>query len=1204
MSLSTLDYLNLSAVAYLDFDKLSIGKNIAQLIKDEAIPKNDLNKKSELSALKNESNPLRSWKLIAQSPSSVSEVKVVNYRGYKRKEVVTHSIPFSCTAFQNPETGEIVFAFRGTNNIKDWGTDIQIASFVPQVFIRQFQQAKDFVFNTLNEHGPVCYETEDAMFKALNQNSNVSFTGHSLGGGLAQYMTYVTSDMESGDIGAKSVTFNGVGIGQNTWDIEIWNNGYKYNSTNHINSGDLTGNYGMRLGRQVYHVDALSGVRAQSVNVKVLTTMLMYKVYSLTGKNHNVDYLAKIENIQKGLKDGDEYRSTMLAYAGLFGGGGGSDIARYHMLDTLIDRTTGDVTDTVEENVAGLAKLDKDKIEKLLGAIKVIEVAKIEGNYKESLLTNKLPFYKWKEHRSDRYEGMPGSPSAKENGKFRHSYTDAQIGYANYVLKEFERMFSSGEYKDIEVIFQKAQAEQNRRIDPLVFDLDGDGITTVSLEESNAFFDLDNNGFAEKTSWVGAREGLLAYDKNGDGIINGGNELFGDRTLMKDGKTLASSGFMALAEYDNNKDGKIDSNDIIYALLRIWQDSDGDGIASAGELKQLVDLGIVSIGLSYNNTGVTDGANNIQVRTGTFTLADGSTRMTGEYLLNRNPVYSVDSSQVEISDDVALLPNVQGAGNVGSLHKAIMQDESGSLRGLVNQFIAEKDVAKREALAEDILARWAGVGSVDPKSRGDAFDARKLAVLEKFFGAEFQGSPNANSAPLLKSSYTKLFEVVYVSLVSQAQLKDIVNSVTDDNDEVSFEKAKQIIDDAISRDSVAGVSLLSEFVRAMKYYGLKSSEGFIVLRSYYVGKSAEYSRIIDFAGEQVLLGTASGDSLSVGSQYTLIDGDSGNDWLRGDAGNDTLIGGTGNDALHGGKGDDLYIFNKGDGVDYIEETDGVDTLQFGEGISPEDILVTRTTVSSGYTANYNLELSIKGTNDKVTITRQLGYGDSAGQKDAPGQAVERIAFADGTIWTQDTIYQMLHNRTGSDGGDTLVAYDDGAVEYHGLDGNDTLHGGIADDLLYGDSGNDWLRGDAGNDTLIGGTGNDALHGGKGDDLYIFNKGDGVDRIYDMNGLADEVRLKHKLQDVIFERRSDDLVVYMPGSLDSVVIDSWYRGDNYKIETFTSEDGKFSTHTQIESLIQAMSTFQKDTGMTWQQALSSQPSQVESIVTQYWTAPTA
>ena len=737
MTLDTRTYLNLSALAYIDFNKSLTGLTIKDLIERKAVPEKDLNS-PELSALQDPSNPLRSWKVIAQSPSSVSEVKVVNYRGYKRKEVVTRSIPFSCTAFQNPETGEIVFAFRGTNNIKDWGTDIQIASFVPQVFIRQFQQAKDFVFNTLNEHGPVCYETQDAMFKALNQNSNVSFTGHSLGGGLAQYMTYVTSDMESGDIGVKSVTFNGVGIGQNTWDIEIWSNGYRYNSTNHINSGDLTGNYGMRLGRQVYHADALSGVRAQSVNVKALTTMLMYKVYSLTGKNRNVDYLAKIKNIQKSLKDGDEYRSTMLAYAGFFGGGGGSGIARYHMLDTLIDRTTGNITDTIEENAAGLAKLDQDKIEKLIGAIKVIEVAKREGNYKESLLTNKLPFYKWKEHRSGRYEGMPGNPPAKEYGKAKYSYTDAQIGYANYVLKEFERMLSSGEYKDIEVIFQKAQAEQNRRIDPLVFDLGGDGITTVSLEESNAFFDLDNNGFAEKTSWVGVKEGLLAYDKNGDGVINGGNELFGDRTLMKDGKTLASSGFAALTEYDDNKDGKIDSNDVIYALLRIWQDADGDGIASAGELRRLVDLGIVSIGLSYSNTGVTDSANNIQVRTGTFTLADGSSRTVGEYLLNRNPVHSVDSSPIEISDGVALLPNVQGAGNVGSLHKAIMQDKSGSLRSLVEQFITEKDIAKREALTEDILTHWAGADSVDPKSRGDVFDARKLAVLEKFLVQNFK----------------------------------------------------------------------------------------------------------------------------------------------------------------------------------------------------------------------------------------------------------------------------------------------------------------------------------------------------------------------------------------------------------------------------------------------------------------------------------
>ena len=1210
---STINYLNLSALSYGDFTKEAEGKSVGYIIDKKLFSNNLKLSDPELSALQNSSNPLRSWKVIAQSPSSVSEVKVVNYRGYKRKEVVTRSIPFSCTAFQNPETGEIVFAFRGTNNIKDWGTDIQIASFVPQVFIRQFQQAKDFVFNTLNEHGPVCYETQDAMFKALNQNSNVSFTGHSLGGGLAQYMTYVTSDMESGDIGVKSVTFNGVGIGQNTWDIEIWSNGYRYNSTNHINSGDLTGNYGMRLGRQVYHADALSGVRAQSVNLKALTTMLMYKVYSLTGKNRNVDYLAKIKNIQKSLKDGDEYRSTMLAYVGFFGGGGGSGIARYHMLDTLIDRTTGNITDTIEENAAGLAKLDQDKIEKLIGAIKVIEVAKREGNYKESLLTNKLPFYKWKEHRSGRYEGMPGNPPAKEYGKAKYSYTDAQIGYANYVLKEFERMLSSGEYKDIEVIFQKAQAEQNRRIDPLVFDLGGDGITTVSLEESNAFFDLDNNGFAEKTSWVGVKEGLLAYDKNGDGVINGGNELFGDRTLMKDGKTLASSGFAALAEYDDNKDGKIDSNDVIYALLRIWQDSDGDGIASAGELRRLVDLGIVSIGLSYSNTGVTDSANNIQVRTGTFTLTDGSSRAVGEYLLNRNPVHSVDSSPIEISDSVALLPNVQGAGNVGSLHKAIMQDKSGSLRSLVEQFITEKDVAKREALTEDILAHWAGVDSVDPKSRGDAFDARKLAVLEKFFGAEFQGSPNANSAPLLKSSYTKLFEVVYVSLISQAQLKDIVNSVADDNDEISFEKAKQVIDAAIAQDPVAGSGLLGEFARAMKYYGLKSSKEFAVLRGYYAGKSAEYGRIIDFAGEQVLRGTANGESLSVGDLYTLIDGDAGNDTLKGNAGNDTLYGGTGNDTLEGnagndllygdagndtlegGEGDDVYIFSKGDGEDRIFDANGSDTIQFGAGIKPDDVIAK---VVSGSNDSANLELSIKNTNDKITVYRHFGYNYYNRYQETPDFQIEKVVFADGTIWDLETIHDKAHNISGTESGDTYYASDQSAIIFRGLGGNDSIVGGIANDLLYGDDGDDELRGGAGNDTLYGGTGNDTLEGGEGDDVYIFSKGDGEDRIFDANGLADEVRLGHESIDVVFERVNSSLRVRMPGSLDAITIDSWYNGDAYKIETFKSTDGNVITHTQIESLIQAMASFQNDTGMTWEQALSEQPSQVRSIVQEY------
>lgn len=114
----TIEYLSLSALAYVDFKESDAGLTLDEIIRDEQKKKSrkDFNiNNPELSALQNSSNPLRSWKLIAQSPSSVSEVKVANYRGYKRKEVVTRSIPFSCAAFQNPETGEIIFSFKGTD---------------------------------------------------------------------------------------------------------------------------------------------------------------------------------------------------------------------------------------------------------------------------------------------------------------------------------------------------------------------------------------------------------------------------------------------------------------------------------------------------------------------------------------------------------------------------------------------------------------------------------------------------------------------------------------------------------------------------------------------------------------------------------------------------------------------------------------------------------------------------------------------------------------------------------------------------------------------------------------------------------------------------------------------------------------------------------------------------------------------------------
>ncbi len=109
--------------------------------------------------------------------------------------------------------------------------------------------------------------------------------------------------------------------------------------------------------------------------------------------------------------------------------------------------------------------------------------------------------------------------------------------------------------------------------DPLVLDLDGDGIETT-LVADGAYFDHDGNGFAEQTGWASSDDGLLAWDRNGDEIINDGKELFNDLVSFPN----ATNGFQVLAQLDDNQDGKIDVNDAIWNQLKIWQDYDGDGM--------------------------------------------------------------------------------------------------------------------------------------------------------------------------------------------------------------------------------------------------------------------------------------------------------------------------------------------------------------------------------------------------------------------------------------------------------------------------------------------------------------------------------------------------------------------------------------------------------------------------------------------------
>jgi hypothetical protein len=163
--------------------------------------------------------------------------------------------------------------------------------------------------------------------------------------------------------------------------------------------------------------------------------------------------------------------------------------------------------------------------------------------------------------------------------------------------------------------------------------LDGDGVNLSSLDQGVPF-DLLGDGERVKSAWTSGGDAWLVLDRNGNGAVDGAQEMFGNMGGHADG-------FAALAELDANGDGVVDAKDPAFGELTVWRDANRDGVSQANELRTLGEAGVKAIALAAKrNDGVTswDSHGNQIPLVGQFIKTDGTRGVVADAYVRFQPL--------------------------------------------------------------------------------------------------------------------------------------------------------------------------------------------------------------------------------------------------------------------------------------------------------------------------------------------------------------------------------------------------------------------------------------------------------------------------------------------------------------------------------------------------------------------------------------
>jgi T1SS-143 domain-containing protein len=244
-------------------------------------------------------------------------------------------------------------------------------------------------------------------------------------------------------------------------------------------------------------------------------------------------------------------------------------------------------------------------------------------------------------------------------------------------------------------------------VDPIILDLDKNGFAFSSID-NGVTFDIDADGKGDQIAWT-SDDGILAYDVDGNGIIDNGSEIF---TPDFNGGKYAS-GVAALASLDTNGDGKIDTEDDAFSKLSVWVDANNNGVSDEGELSSLFDNGVTSISLTTDQTVGTEDGQTIFAE-GEFTFADGSTgnfvevgfdTIFGSDLSDGLTVIGTDGDDI-LHGGMGQVVMTGGAGNDTFVFDATALDDL-DVADVITDFNSDGDVLDVTALLDSLLGEQA-----------------------------------------------------------------------------------------------------------------------------------------------------------------------------------------------------------------------------------------------------------------------------------------------------------------------------------------------------------------------------------------------------------------------------------------------------------------------------------------------------------------